>query len=135
MNIKIRYDKIKDNNRSYLVVISKGEEFMTSNLTEQVFLKPLLVEAERLGTVTTKKSFFGGTVIFIDKTKIGGLIKDNGSYLFQFKPTKSGEHILQDYLRVTENFGKHDISFTFKTLTGLSFLPQLVKATFEELKK
>lgn len=135
MNIKIRYDKIKDNNRSYLVVISKGEEFMTSNLTEQVFLKPLLVEAERLGTVTTKKSFFGGTVIFIDKTKIGGLIKDNGSYLFQFKATKSGRHILQDYLREAENFGKHDISFTFKTLTGLSFLPQLVKATFEELKK
>lgn len=32
---------------------------MTSNLTEQVFLKPLIVEAERLGTVTTKKSFFG----------------------------------------------------------------------------
>lgn len=108
---------------------------MTSNLTEQVFLKPLLVEAERLGTVTTKKSFLGGTIIFIDKTKIGGLIKDNGSYLFIFKPTKSGRHILQDYLRAPENFGKNDISFAFKTLTGLSFLPQLVKATFEELKK
>lgn len=135
MNIKIRYDKIKDNNRSYLVVISKGEEFMTSNLTEQVFLKPLLVEAERLGTVTTKKSFFGGTVIFIDKTKIGGLINDNGHYVFQFKPTKSGRHILLDYLGEAENFGKHEIPFTFHTLTGISFLPQLVKATFEELKK
>lgn len=108
---------------------------MTNDITEQAFLNPLLVEAERLGTVTTKKSFLGGTVIFIDKTKIGGLIKDNDIYLFQLKPTKNGERILQDYLRQSEEFGKHDISFTFKTLTGLSFLPQLVKATFEELKK
>ena len=108
---------------------------MTIDISQDVFLKPLLVEIERLGTVTTKKSFFGGTVIFIDKIKIGGLIKDNNRYLFQLKPTKSGERILQDYLRLTENFGKHDLSFTFKTLNDLPFLPQLVKATFEELKK
>lgn len=72
---------------------------MTMDIVEQEFLKPFLIEAERLGAVTTKKTFLGGITLFIDKTKIGGLIKDNGNYIFQLKPTKNGERILQDYQR------------------------------------
>lgn len=30
---------------------------MTMDIVEQEFLKPFLIEAERLGTVTTKKTF------------------------------------------------------------------------------
>lgn len=103
--------------------------------SEQEFLGPVLKEAAMLGTVTTKKSFLGGTVIWIDKVKIGGVIKDRQGFLFQLKPTKKGEMILQEYAKQPEHLGKSDSSFTFKTMDNLPFLAELIQATFEELKR
>lgn len=101
----------------------------------QEFLRPVLKEAARLGTVTTKKSFLGGTVIWINKVKIGGVIKDKHGFLFQLKPTKKGEMILQEYAKHPEHLGKSDSSFTFKSMDDLPFLTELIQATFEELKR
>lgn len=56
-------------------------------MSEKEFLSPQLNEANKLGIVTTK-NFFGGTTVFIDKVKIGGVIKDTHGFIFQFKPTK-----------------------------------------------
>lgn len=106
-----------------------------NQMNVQEFLYPLLNIAKNLGVVTTKKGFFGDTTVFIDKVKIGGAIKDKFGFIFQFKPTKTGTMILQEYSKQPENFGKHDMSFTFKTLTNIPFLPQLIQSTFEELKK
>lgn len=83
--------------------------------SEQEFLGPVLKEASRLGKVATKKSFLGGTVVWIDKVKIGGVIKDTQGFLFQMKPTKKGKIILQEYTKHPENTGNMTVLLLLKT--------------------
>lgn len=110
-----------------------------NNLTESeaTFLKEVLPICNAIGNLSIKKSIFGGQIIQINKIKIGGIIADSKTGLiFQIKPTKKGEQIILNYSKKYQGslpFSGNTPNFTLIRLDNVTFLNELIQATYAEL--